>query len=178
MTRLRIPWHRLLPRHQRLALFWAFSGIGIAAPWILGDTISFNTRKPPECMINSIYDGDTLRATCGAEKVKVRLYCIDTPEMGQRPWGTESRDYLRRIAPSTVRLVEHDKDRYGRIVGEVFDGETSLNLAMVAAGRAAVYPRYCNESRFYAAQEQAKTAGRGIWEKPGDQQQPWTWRHH
>ncbi|EXJ16927.1 putative nuclease [Imhoffiella purpurea] len=153
--------------------------MGIAAPWLLGDGFLFAPRSESACIVNSIYDGDTMRATCGGnEKVKIRLYCIDTPEMQQKPWGTESRDHLRRIAPRTVRLVEHDKDRYGRIVGEVFNDETSLNLAMVAAGHAAVYPKYCSESRFFQAQNRAKSQRLGIWEKPGDQQRPWEWRRH
>ncbi|EXJ13573.1 thermonuclease family protein [Imhoffiella purpurea] len=158
-------------------MFWIVAGLGIAFPWLLGDGFQFFLRPVSECTISSIYDGDTLRATCGGnKKVKVRLYCIDTPEMGQKPWGTESRDYLRRIAPKTVRLVEHDRDRYGRIVGEVFDGDTSLNLAMVEAGRAAVYPKYCSEARFFAAQGRARAVKRGIWAHPGDQQRPWEWR--
>lgn len=95
--------------------------------------------------------------------------------MAQRPWGQESRDHLRRITPSQVGLVERDKDRYGRIVGEIRAavGETSINLAMVEAGQAAVYPRYCQDPAFYAAERRAREAGLGIWEKEGEQQRPW-----
>ena len=42
-------------------------------------------------------------------------------------------------------------DRYGRIVGEVFDGETSLNLEMLRAGQVAVFARYCSERAYYRA---------------------------
>ncbi|TCT17978.1 thermonuclease family protein [Thiobaca trueperi] len=97
--------------------------------------------------------------------------------MGQRPWGQESRDYLRRIIPQQINLREHDRDRYGRIVGEVFGhAGQSLNLALVEAGQAAVYPRYCRESRYFEAQERARAARRGIWEQDGEHQTPWTWR--
>lgn len=128
------------------------------------------------CRVNSIHDGDTLRATCGGEKVKVRFYCIDAPETAQRPWGTESRDHLRKIAPATVTLIEKDRDRYGRIVGEIFAGQQSLNLAMVEVGQAAVYRRYCTDRRYTAAEQRAKSARLGIWSKPGDHQQPWAYR--
>lgn len=175
----RIPWHRLIPRHQRIVVFWILAGLGLAAPWLWGGGFSglLTGADGRPCTLNSIHDGDTARATCPEGPVKIRLYCIDAPEIAQRPWGSESRDHLRRIAPQTVSLIAHDKDRYGRIVGEVFGhAGQSLNLALVEAGQAAVYPAYCKESRFFAAQDRAKSAQRGIWEKPGEQQTPWTYR--
>ena len=180
MTRRTIPWHRLLPRHQRLLVWWSLAGIGIAAPWLLagGNFAWLPSRASPvaECRVNSISDGDTLRATCGGEQVKIRLHCIDAPELGQRPWGQESRAYLREITPRNVSLRRVDTDRYGRIVGELLAGETSLNLAMVRAGQAAVYDRYCSKRAYYRARDDARAAGRGIWGKPGEQQRPWAWR--
>lgn len=181
MTRHTIPWHRLLPRHHRLLVFWALAGIGIAAPWLLnGLDLSWlqRTTESTGCTVAKIHDGDTLRAECGSEELKVRLYCIDTPEMQQKPWGRESRDYLRRITPKVVTLKVHDTDRYGRQVAEVIDPTTgeALNLTMVRAGQAAVYPRYCSESRFFTAQNAAKTQRLGIWRQPGNHQRPWDWR--
>lgn len=130
-----------------------------------------------DCRVNSVHDGDTLRLTCQGEKIKVRLYCIDTPEIGQRPWGSESGEALRRMTPSQVRLVTHTKDRYGRMVSEVFSGDDNLNLAMVRQGHAAVYPKYCDRQAYFEAEAQARQQGLGIWSKPGLHQQPWQWRH-
>lgn len=176
MARFHIPWRRLLPRHQRVAAFWIISGLAIALPWLFS-----GASRPParSCTVNSIHDGDTLRATCEGWKVKIRLYCIDAPEIDQRPWGIEARDHLRAIASRSVRVVERDRDRdrYGRLVGEVFAGERSLNLAMVRDGYAAVYPKYCKERRYYAEERRAKSADRGIWANAGEQQRPWEWRH-
>ena len=123
-----------------------------------------------------------MRATCDGEKIKIRLHCIDAPEMAQRPWGRESRDHLRRITPATIRLRRLDRDRYGRIVGEVYSGTDTagrepLNLAMVSAGQAAVYWRYCSDGRYLDAERRARDAGRGVWARSGEQQQPWVWRH-
>ena len=180
MTRRTIPWHRLLPRHQRLLVWWALAGLGIAAPWLIaGVDLPWLRRQAselPGCRVASIYDGDTLRVQCGTEKLKVRLHCIDAPELSQRPWGQESRAYLHRITPGTVTLRRVDTDRYGRIVGEVFDGERSINLEMVRAGQAAVFARYCSARAYYRAQHDARAAGLGIWSKPGEQQRPWAWR--
>jgi endonuclease YncB( thermonuclease family) len=101
--------------------------------------------------------------------------------MKQRPWGKESRDYLRTITPKTVRILPKTKDRYGRTVAEVWthDGDEiqeNLNLAMVWAGRAAVYKNYCSDKEYYLAQDNAESAGSGIWKKAGDWQNPWTIR--
>ncbi len=131
-----------------------------------------------ECQVLKIYDGDTMTLQCpgDSQKTKVRLYCIDTPEMRQKPWGTFARDHLRAITGETVRLVEVDQDRYGRIVGEVYNGEVNLNMAQVEAGQAAVYHAYCQKSDYQTAEDQAKQAKRGIWSQPGFHQAPWEWR--
>jgi len=160
-------------RYKRLWLFWLLAIIGIASPWLLA--IDFTDQL--QCRVNSVHDGDTLRATCDGERTKVRLYCIDTAEMKQRPWGRESRDFLRSITPAQVTLIQYDKDKYGRIVGEIWDGDNNLNLQMVSSGNAAVYPKYCRKSEYYAAESKAKDAQLGIWSKPGLHQTPWQWRH-
>ena len=133
---------------------------------------------PDECEVLKVYDGDTMTLQCAGktEKTKVRMYCIDTPEMKQKPWGTQARDHLRSIAGNTVKLVEVDKDRYGRVVGEVYSGDVNLNLAQVKAGKAAVYDAYCKKSEYKAAETEPKEAGLGIWSKPGLHQTPWEWR--
>jgi micrococcal nuclease len=130
------------------------------------------------CEVLKIYDGDTMTLQCPGEpeKTKVRLYCIDTAEMKQKPWGTEARDHLRGIAGKTVELVEIDKDHYGRIVGEVYNGDVNLNLAQVQAGKAAVYDAYCKKPEYKTAETAAKDAKLGIWSEPGLHQTPWTWR--
>jgi len=131
------------------------------------------------CEVTKIYDGDTMTLICPnqTEKVKVRLYCIDTPEMQQKPWGQDSRDHLRSIAGTQVKLVEIDKDRYGRIVGEVYTANNvNLNLEQVRAGKAAVYDAYCKKSEYKTVEQQAQSAKLGIWSESGLQQTPWDWR--
>ena len=132
------------------------------------------------CSVSSIHDGDTVRVRWDGERLKIRLYCIDAPELAQRPWGLESRDHLRAITPKRVILIPKDKDRYGRTVGEILTDDAqreNLNLAQVASGNAAVYPRYSRDSKYYAAQRAARNASLGIWERPGEQQRPWAHRY-
>ena len=165
--------------HSRLSLFWFVAAIGLVAPWAVQVLHSQETTTTRDCTVSSVYDGDTMRVKCDGELMKVRLHCIDTPEMGQRPWGKESRDYLRVLAPrgSSVQIKGHKKDRYGRLIGEVFRDEKNLNLAMVREGQAAVYVKYCKDEQYFESETGAKKVGSGIWSKPGEHQRPWTWRH-
>ena len=169
--------------HHRLRWFWIAAIIGLAAPWSCDRVGDFGLANSAQsCTVNSIHDGDTMRLTCDGERIKVRLYCIDAPELAQKPWGRESRDHLRAITPQTVQLIRRDKDRYGRIVGEVIattdDQQVNLNLEMVRSGQAALYRKYCREPRFREAHYQAQQAKAGIWSKPGLQQTPWEYRHN
>lgn len=146
----------------------------IPAGWMLG-------AGGQACRVERVSDGDTLQLRCGVRPVKVRLYCIDAPEMGQRPWGERSRAHLESIATREVKLVKIDRDQYGRIVGEVYTVEARprlLNLEQVKAGQAAVYDRYCDSPRYAQAEREAKLAKRGIWSRPGEQQTPWRYRQH
>jgi endonuclease YncB( thermonuclease family) len=164
------------PRRQRLGLFWVAALIGLALPWL--PSFSLNTEQL--CIVNSVYDGDTMRLTCEGKRMKIRLYCIDAPEMGQRPWGRASRDYLRTISPERVIVVVHGRDRYGRTIGEVFtanEDQENLNLVMVRSGQAVVFPKYCHDRQYYQAEDEAKKLQSGVWEKLGVHQRPWAWRH-
>jgi len=165
--------------HSRLSLFWFVAIIGLIAPWAVQVLHSQETTTTTDCTVSSVYDGDTMRVKCGGELMKVRLHCIDTPEMSQRPWGKESRDYLRELAPrgSSVQIKGYKKDRYGRLIAEIFKDEGNLNLVMVREGQAAVYRKYCQDRAYYQSEAQAKEAVKGIWTKAGEHQRPWAWRH-
>jgi len=169
--------------HRRIVLFWAVAVVGLAAPWLVRAVADAPTSAVAgdmlSCEVASIYDGDTMRVRCDGQLVKVRLYCIDAPEMGQKPWGRESRDYLRSITPERVLIRPVTKDRYGRTVGEVFpasDSGRSLGLVMVGAGQAAVYQRYCSAAGYRVAAADAEVRNVGIWSKTGLQRSPWAWR--
>lgn len=169
-------------RHNRMSLFWSVAVVALTLPWLwtgLGDPGwqggAGTGGDGQSCRVLNIYDGDTVTVACSGQRERVRLYCIDAPEMGQAPWGRRSRDYLRRITPAQVRLVTHGRDRYGRVIGELFDGDRSLNLALVEAGEAVVYPQYCSERRYSVAERQARQVGQGVWTESGLHQRPWEW---
>ncbi|MTW20979.1 thermonuclease family protein [Allochromatium palmeri] len=161
----------------------ALAVLGLWAVEHWGGDLIPNAWKLPlsgkDCRVEKISDGDTMRLRCGTQLVKVRLYCIDAPEMAQKPWGTRSRDALKSITPSEVRLLKIDQDQYGRTVGEIYTTDAEprlLNLEQVENGQAAVYPQYCNSRRYFSAEREAQAAKRGIWSRRGTHQTPWDYR--
>ena len=127
----------------------------------------------------SVTDGDTIKVF-NAEKgqVKIRLYGIDTPEKAQ-PYGKSAGKYLASlIAGAVVEVESVTKDRYGRTVGIVWNGETNINQDMVRSGYAWVYQRYCDKpfcEDWLALEDEAKTDKLGLWQEP-DPVPPWEWR--
>ena len=130
------------------------------------------------CQLLDIHDGDTVTARCPEGKLKVRLFGIDAPEIGQKPWGEQSRELLRGLLPNPhIKLEVVDLDqRYGRVVARILNGYQDVGLEMVRQGGAAVYEQYNNSRAYQVAQLQAKQDRLGIWSRPGAQQEPWEWR--
>lgn len=128
------------------------------------------------CELLEVQDGDTVRVRCADGLLRVRLWGLDAPELGQRPWGERSRAALAEDLPGRVTVATVDHDRYGRAVARLLDGERDLGLALLRAGWAAVYRRYNDDPDYLAAEAAARRAARGIWAEPGFQQTPWRWR--
>ena len=98
-------------------------------------------------VIASCYDGDTCTTTTGE---RVRLACIDTPELvGMRAEpvpARAARDHLRSlVVGKKVGIRRITKDRYGRTVVELFLGTTNVQQEMVVSGHAEIYWRYQNQ---------------------------------
>ena len=166
------------------------------SPWVIGGltvgviAVSYFLHEPKAptsgltkgtelvCSVKSVYDGDTLTASCPNGEVKVRVFGIDAPEMGQEPWGDRSREAFRGLLPrfGSVRLRVVDEDRYGRVVAQVLVDQRDAGLEMVRQGRARVYEQYNDSPDYRQAEAEARRARRGIWEKSGSQQDPATWR--
>lgn len=129
------------------------------------------------CTVRKVYDGDTVVASCEEGRLTVRVFGIDAPEMGQKPWGNQSRDMLRQLLPrGPIQLTVKDRDRYQRVVGQLYDGHQDLGLELVRQGGAVVYTRYNDARAYQTAQVEAKQNRLGVWSKPGAQQEPWEWR--
>jgi len=84
--------------------------------------------------VEYVVDGDTFITAIDGKKERVRMKCIDAPEIKQtftsfdkkqRNIGIEAREYLKQIILShsnTITLKCNDgRDKYQRLTCEVFD---------------------------------------------------------
>ena len=124
-----------------------------------------------------VIDGDTLEIAAQ----RIRLHGIDAPEArqfcrgkeGAWPCGAEATKALRSmIRNAAVSCIEHDRDRYGRIVAVCIVGDGDLNAAMVRRGWALAYRRYSVD--YVKAEAAARTTRVGLW--AGEFVPPWDWR--
>ena len=95
-------------------------------------------------VIASCYDGDTCTTTTGE---RVRLACIDTPELvGMRAEpvpAKAARDHLRElVVGKEVEIRRITKDRYERTVAELFVENINVQQEMIANGHAEIFWRY------------------------------------
>ena len=76
-----------------------------------------------------VLDGDTLLLTDGTT---VQIWGIDAPEKGQ-PYADKAKNHLEKLTKGRKLTIEvKDTDRYGRVVGKVYD----IAFDMVLAGLA------------------------------------------
>ena len=126
----------------------------------------------------SITDGDTIviRPSQGPS-VKVRLIGIDAPERGQA-FGTRARQELGDlIAGQVVEVIGTERDRYGRLLGDVRHDGRSINLEMIRLGMAWAYVEFKPPPEFIKAEAEARTARRGLWADKSPVP-PWTYRRN
>lgn len=122
-----------------------------------------------------VYDGDTMTVAAAGQTYKIRLAQIDAPERKQEH-GLASRDFLATLTLGReVRVDYEKKDRYGRIIGQVYFGVQDINLSMVLNGHAWVYEAYSQSDLYDKAQTEAKTEHRGLWAEPNPIP-PWDYR--
>ncbi|MBD2458778.1 thermonuclease family protein [Nostoc sp. FACHB-87] len=99
----------------------------------------------PKMTVVSVGDGDTLRVrNQQGQPVTIRLACVDAPELKQNPWGQQSKARLQQLLPvnQSVQVRSIERDKYKRVVAEVFVNNGSVNLTMVQEGQAVVYRQY------------------------------------
>lgn len=93
----------------------------------------------------SVHDGDTFTMLDSAKnKVKVRLFGIDCPELKQEFGDSAQRFAYRLLFNKMVHIEIKDKDRYGRTVGIVHVKGTKivLNEYLLMYGLAWHYKKY------------------------------------
>lgn len=126
--------------------------------------------------VTRVIDGDTIEISGGQ---KVRYIGIDAPE---KPTSTSAECFAKQALEYNKQLVEgktirmekdvSETDRYGRLLRYVYVREASdsaeifVNKALVAEGYASAArfpPDVQFASEFSQLQQQATTAGKGLW---------------
>jgi micrococcal nuclease len=109
----------------------------------------------------SIADGDTITVLDENKKQnKVRLNGIDAPEKKQA-FGAKSKVRLGELVAGKDVVVEwKEKDKYGRIVGQVHQGSLDVNLQMVKEGLAWYYKKYSKSAELGRAESVVGDLGR------------------
>lgn len=85
--------------------------------------------------------------------------------------------WLLWVVRFVVTVTYFQRDRYGRILGQVYapDG-MNVNQFMVRAGAAWVYEQYNTDPVLPVLQNEARQQKRGLW-SDADPVPPWIWRH-
>ena len=101
----------------------------------------------PTVTVQKCYDGDTCTTTEGE---KIRLACIDTPELRGKKAdlipAKAARDYLNNlIAGEKVNIRRVTEDKYGRTVAELSKGPMNIQEHLVEKGFASIYERYSSQ---------------------------------
>ena len=122
----------------------------VKATLILFLIIAFPSKpnqKFPTTIIKSCYDGDTCTSTNGE---KIRLACIDTPEIKGKNAdpikAKEARDFLNKLVSNkkvAIRRITYD--RYNRTVGELFLNGINIQELIVQKGYGKIYKRYADQ---------------------------------
>ncbi|MGI9437355.1 MAG: thermonuclease family protein [Geminicoccaceae bacterium] len=124
-----------------------------------------------------VIDGDTL----DVRGERLRLFALDTPEMGQPWWDKEGRDHdagrlakeaLERLVQGrrlSVRVLREGK--YGRSIAIVRVDGRDIGRLLVSRGWAFAAP---GSRRYQRAQAAARRRRKGLWR--GELQMPWDYR--
>ncbi|MGI9558208.1 MAG: thermonuclease family protein [Thermodesulfobacteriota bacterium] len=143
--------------------------------------LSGNGARTETFTVTRVIDGDTIgiRAKNG-RKYSLRYEGIDCPEVARKnspgdPLSEEATRLNAKLVENKtvrVRFGEQGYDRYGRLLGFVFAGETNVSAEILRAGLATVFEMDGQDTammdKFRAAAKEAKKSRRGIWSGDGN----------
>ena len=116
------------------------------------------------CMVVKVTDGDTVKCRTGNNRVhKIRLINIDAPEKSQQFGQDATKNLARMIFSRNVQVKYHSKDRYGRILGDIYYHGTSINKKMVRSGNAWAFREYLNDNEYLVLEKQVRKEKLGLW---------------
>lgn len=130
-----------------------------------------------------VIDGDRVIASFQGKPTKIRLACIDAPEIGQAPHGRIARNTLIGLLPShsSIKVQPINYDQYGRLVANVFTlGGIDIGEELIRLGLVFVYQAnesHCDGPKLLLIEDQARQSRIGIWkDAPQGITRPWLYR--
>ncbi len=123
-----------------------------------------------------IVDGDTFDLlTKDTVKIRIRLNGIDCPERKQDYFQVCKNALSSYIFGKNVTLITHGKDRWKRVLADVYVNKEYINLKMVENGFAWHFKKYSKDAILAKAEEKARKKKSGIW-KMTNPEAPWNYR--
>jgi len=132
--------------------------------------IDESESEPEYALVTRIIDGDTIEIEVEnpGDNNRVRLCCIDTPEMGEK-YYKEASDYLSDLILGKEIRMERDVSevgKYGRLIRYIYLDDVFINEQIVRNGWAVAYPYYPDTKlcpQIQEAEKLAKQEELGIW---------------
>ena len=122
-----------------------------------------------------VADGDTITVLFDKTQHRIRLAGIDAPESKQA-FGTRARQALAdKVFGKEVKVVWKKRDKYKRILGNIYLDGRWVNKEMVAEGWAWHYRYFSSDRELAKAEAAAKEAKKGLW-ADADPIPPWEFR--
>ena len=121
--------------------------------------------------VAKVVDGDTVHLTDGR---KVRLIGVNTPELYSKPKAEEGALVAKRALQSWVKKSEtlqlyfgrEPKDRYGRVLGYLYDGSQTLSQRLIQEGLGwaiSVPPNDRLADCLFLSEKRPRSLGKGVW---------------
>jgi micrococcal nuclease len=161
-----------------------FVVVGQQMGWFAGAQKVAVQNSPGMYEIAEFVDGDTIAVNMNGTVEKVRMIGVDTPET-KKPnapiqcYGHEASNYTKSLIGTGKVRLESDpqstnRDRYNRLLRYVYlpDGRL-LEEESIKNGYAFAYTQFpfTKSAQFVAAQIQAQSARKGLWDACSPYQQ-------
>lgn len=133
-------------------------------------------RKYVTGKVIRIADGDTFTMIFdNGFEVRVRLNGIDSPEKKQAFSNRAKQTLSDLIYNKKVKVYYESKDRYGRVLGDIYIDNLNVNQEMVRRGMAWHFIRYSDDETLAALEKEARKNSIGLWADPNPVA-PWEFR--